>query len=331
MPASSKRALLRRIFKFALCALALGGTPHAAAQGPYPDRPIRLVIPFAPGGETDIFSRTIAGKLGEVLGQQIVLEHRPGATGILGSEYVAKSKPDGYTLIFGTAATHALNLAVFKTLPYHPLRDFEPIAFVGSVPLVLLAHPSMPGTLKEFVALLKANPGKYSYGAAGSSTSHLGIELLKAGAGVSALHIPYKGTGPALQDTVSGQVQFMGGSIGVGLPMVQAGRLRAVAVMARQRMAAAPDVPTFAEAGMPDFEVGTWNVVMAPLGTPKTIVERLNAALNQTLRDPGIRERLTKLGITPVDDSTPAGTAETITREITKWAKAFELSGAKAE
>ena len=331
MLASSHRALLGRIFRFTLFALAVGGATHTAAQGRYPERPIRLVIPFAPGGETDIFSRAIAGKLADVLGQQVVLENRAGATGIVGSEYVAKAKPDGYTLIFGTAATHALNLAVFKTLPYHPLRDFEPIAFVGSVPLVLFVHPSLPGTLKEFIALLKANPGKYSYGAAGSSTSHLGIELLKAGAGVSALHIPYKGTGPALQDTVGGQVQFMGGSIGVGLPMVQAGRLRAVAVMAKQRMAAAPEVPTFAEAGMADFEVGTWNVVMAPLGTPRPIVLRLNAALNETLRDAGIRERLTKLGITPVDDSTPAGTAEIVTREIAKWAKAFELAGGKPE
>ena len=331
MLALVRRALLRRIFGSTLIALAVVGAAPTAAQGRYPERPIRLVIPFAPGGETDIFSRAIAPKLGDVLGQQVVLENRAGATGIVGSEYVAKAKPDGYTLIFGTAATHALNLAVFKTLPYHPLRDFEPIAFVGSVPLVLFVHPSLPATLKEFIALLKANPGKYSYGAAGSSTSHLGIELLKAGAGVSAVHIPYKGTGPALQDTVGGQVQFMGGSIGVGLPMVQAGRLRAVAVMAKQRLAAAPEVPTFAEAGMADFEVGTWNVVMAPLGTPKPIVERLNAALNETLRDPGIRERLTKLGITPVDDSTPASTAETVTREIAKWAKAFELSGAKAE
>jgi len=331
MLASGNRALSRRIFGLMALATALCGGGLAIAQGRYPDRPIRLVIPFAPGGETDIFSRAIAAKLGDVLGQQIVLENRAGATGIVGSEYVAKSKPDGYTLIFGTAATHALNLAVFKTLPYHPLRDFEPIAFVGSVPLVLFVHPSLPATLKEFIALLKANPGKYSYGAAGSSTSHLGIELLKAGAGVSAVHIPYKGSGPALQDTVGGQVQFMGGSIGVGLPMVQAGRLRAVAVMAKQRMAAAPDVPTFTEAGMPDFEVGTWNVVMAPQGTPKPIVERLNAALNETLRDPGIRDRLTKLGITPVDDSTPASTGETITREIAKWARAFELTGGKPE
>ena len=322
---------LRRVLNLLAIGFALCCASGASAQGRYPDRPIRLVIPFAPGGETDIFSRAIAVRLGEVLGQQIVLENRAGATGIVGTDFVAKSRADGYTLIFGTAATHALNLSVFKTLPYHPLRDFEPIAFIGSVPLVLFAHPSMPATLKEFIALLKANPGKYSYGAAGSSTSHLGVELLKAGAGVSAVHVPYKGTGPALQDTIGGQVQFMGGSIGVGWPMVQAGRLRAIAVMARARMAAAPEVPTFAEAGMADFEVGTWNVVMAPLGTPKAIVERVNAALNEVLRDPGIRERLTRLGITPVDDSTPASTADTVTREIAKWAKAFELAGGKAE
>lgn len=328
---SGIRAQARRVFRLLAMALALCASGGAAAQSPYPDRPIRVVIPFAPGGETDIFSRAIGGKLGEVLGQPIVQENRPGATGAVASEFVAKSKPDGYTLIFGTAATHALNLAVFKNLPYHPLRDFEPIAFVGSVPLVLFVHPSMPSNLKDFLALLKANPGKYSYGAAGSSTSHLGIELLKAAAGVTAVHVPYKGTGPALQDTVSGQVQFMGGSIGVGFPMVQAGRVRAVAVMARQRLAAAPEVPTFAQAGMPDFEVGTWNVVMAPLGTPKPIVERLNAAINEVLRDPGVGERLTKLGITPVADSTPASTADTIAREIRKWAKAVEVSGTKPE
>ncbi|MBI3374073.1 MAG: tripartite tricarboxylate transporter substrate binding protein [Betaproteobacteria bacterium] len=319
------------MIRFLTIALALCVTTGAMAQGSYPDRPIRLVIPFAPGGETDIFARTLSGKLGEVLAQQVVLENRPGATGIVGSEFVAKSNPNGYTLIFGTAATHALNLAVFKHLPYHPLRDFEPVAFVGSVPLVLFVHPSMPSSLGDFIALLKANPGKYSYGAAGSSTSHLGIELLKAAAGVSAVHVPYKGTGPALQDTVGGQVQFMTASIGVGLPMVQGGRLRVVAVMARQRLAGAPEVPTFAEAGMPGLEVGTWNVVMAPRGTPKPIVERLNTAINEVMRDPGIRERLTKLGIAPVDDSTPASTAETITLEIAKFAKAFEIAGGKAE
>ena len=302
----------------------------ASAQEDFPSKPIRMVVPFAPGGETDIFCRAIAQRLGEVLGQNIIVDNRAGATGIVGSEHVARSAPDGYTLIFGTAATHALNVAVFKTLPYHPLRDFEPVAFVGSVPLVVFTHPSMPSNLREFIAELKANPGKYSYGAAGSSTSHLGIELLKNAAGFNAVHVPYKGTGPALQDTVSGQVQFMGGSIGVGLPMLQAGRVHALGVMGRQRMSSAPNVPTFAEAGMP-MEVGTWNVVMAPRGTPRPVVERLNAAINKVLGEAPIRAKLDTYGITPVADSTPASTAAHIHREIVRWGEAFKLSGAQQQ
>ena len=330
------RASMRALgAKWLMAVAAAGATlaaPGAGAQeAPYPNRPIRMVVPFAPGGETDIFCRAIAPRLGEVLGQTIVVDNRAGATGIVGTDSVAKAKPDGYTLIFGTAATHALNMSVFKSLPYHPVKDFAPIAFIGTVPIVLFAHPSMPDNLKDFVALLKANPDKYSYGAAGSSTSHLGVELFKNAAGFSAVHVPYKGTGPALQDMVAGQVQFMGGSIGVGLPMVQAGRLRALGVMGAARMSSAPNVPTFAEAGVPGLEVGTWNVVMAPLGTPVPIVDRLNAAINQVLREPAIRAKLDALGITPVDDSTPASTAQRVDSEIVRWAKAFKLSGATPE
>lgn len=321
-------AFVARLLAPAVLALAAAG---AHAQDPYPGRPVRMVVPFAPGGETDLFCRAIAPRLGEVLGQPIVVDNRPGATGIVGTDFVAKSRPDGYTLIFGTAATHALNVSVFRSLPYHPVKDFEPIAFIGSVPLVLYAHPSMPDTLKDFVALLKANPGKYSYGAAGSSTSHLGVELFKNVAGVQATHVPYKGTGPAMQDTAGGQVQFVTGSIGVGLPMVQSGKLRALGVMGPSRLAAAPDVPTFAEGGLPGLDVGTWNVVMAPSGTPRAIVDRLNAALNQVLGEPAIRARLEALGIAPIADSTPAGTAERVTREIATWRRAFELSGARPE
>lgn len=322
------RSSIARLLAAAVTAFTVVGV---SAQDAFPSKPIRMVVPFAPGGETDIFCRAIAQRLGEVLGQNVVVDNRAGATGIVGSEHVARSAPDGYTLIFGTAATHALNMAVFKTLPYHPLKDFEPVAYVGSVPLVLFTHPSMPDTLRGFVAELKANPGKYSYGAAGSSTSHLGIELFKNAAGVTAVHVPYKGTGPALQDTVAGQVQFMGASIGVGLSMLQVGRVRALGVMGDKRMSAAPQVPTFAEAGMPDMVVGTWNVVMAPRGTPKPIVDRLNAAINQVLREDAIRTRLDGYGITPVADSTPASTAAHIDREIARWGTAFRLSGAQQQ
>jgi tripartite-type tricarboxylate transporter receptor subunit TctC len=319
------RSRLARLLAAALPAFVVAGV---SAQETFPVKPIRMVVPFAPGGETDLFCRAIAQRLGEVLGQNVIVDNRAGATGIVGSEHVARSAPDGYTLIFGTAATHALNVAVFKTLPYHPMKDFEPVAYVGSVPLVLFTHPSMPDSLKGFVAELKSHPGKYSYGAAGSSTSHLGIEIFKNAAGVSAVHVPYKGTGPALQDTVAGQVQFMGASIGVGLPMLQTGRVRALGVMGDKRMTSAPDVPTFAEAGMPDMVVGTWNVVMAPRGTPRPVVERLNAALNQVLREDAIRTKLDGFGITPVADSTPASTAAHIESEIARWGKAFKMSGA---
>jgi tripartite-type tricarboxylate transporter receptor subunit TctC len=320
-----------RLARLLACTLPLWMVGESIAQDAYPVRPIRLVVPFAPGGETDIFARAISARLGEVLGQNVVVDNRAGATGIVGSEFVAKSPPDGYTLIFGTAATHALNVSVFKSLPYHPLKDFEPVAFVGSVPIVLFANPSMPAQLKDFVALLKANPGKYSYGAAGSSTSHLGMVIFMSAAGVQAVHVPYKGSGPALQDVAAGQVQFMAASIGVGASLMQAGKVRALGVMADRRLTAAPDLPTFIESGMPDMVIGTWNVVMAPKGTPRQVVDRLNAALNQVLREPAIRARLDGYGITPVDDSTPASTAARIESEISRWGTAFRLSGAAQE
>lgn len=322
--------LTRRLLCTGLAATILAAPMALHAQESFPERPIRMVIPFAPGGETDIFARALAPKLGEVLGQPVVIENRPGATGIVASEQVARAQPDGYTLIFGTAATHALNLSVFKSLPYHPLKDFQPVAFVGTVPLVLFALPTMPDNLKDFIAQLKANPGKYSYGAAGASTSHLGVELFKNAAAVSAVHIAYKGTGPALQDLLGGQIQFMGASIGVGKAMLEAGRIRALAVMSAERLAGAPSIPTASEAGLP-LEVGTWNVVMAPAGTPAPIVGKLNQALNQVLADPAIRERLTSLGITPVGDSTPESTAVRMASEIDKWARAFEISGAEKQ
>lgn len=310
-----------------LAALAWAMPAPGWAQDSFPNRPITIVIPFGPGGETDIFARSLSTDLGEVLGQPIVVVNRPGATGVVASESVARSSPDGYTLLFGTAATHALNLSVFKKLPYDPQKDFEPIAFVGSVPLVLLANPSMAANASDFIAQLKQEPDKYFYGSAGVSTSYLGIELFKNAAGISARHVPYKGTGEAIQGLVAGQVQFMGGSLGSSQALVKAGRLRALAVMSSKRLAAAPEIPTLAEAASLPLEVGTWNVVVAPAGTPRPIVARLNAALNEVLRRPAVVERLSRSGISPVADSTPASTGEAIAREIAKWREAFKLAG----
>ena len=320
-----------RLLALLLAALAWVTPALGWAQNAFPNRPITVVIPFGPGGETDIFARSLSVELGEVLGQPIVVVNRPGATGVVASESVARSNPDGYTLLFGTAATHALNVSVFKKLPYDPQKDFEPIAFVGSVPLVLLANPSMPANARDFIAQLKGDPDKYFYGSAGVSTSYLGIELFKNAAGISARHVPYKGTGEAIQGLVAGQVQFMGGSLGTAQALVKAGRLRALAVMSNKRLAAAPEIPTLAEAASLPLDVGTWNVVVAPAGTPKAIVERLNAALNEVLRRPAVAERLSRSGISPVADSTPASTAQVIASEITKWREAFKLAGLQPE
>lgn len=320
-----------RLLAFFLAALAWVTPALSWAQNAFPNRPITVVIPFGPGGETDIFARSLSAELGEVLGQPIVVVNKPGATGVVASAFVARSNPDGYTLIFGTAATHALNLSTFKNLPYDPQKDFEPVAFVGSVPLVLFANPSMPANALDFIALLKASPDKYFYGSAGISTSYLGIELFKNMAGVSAGNVPYKGTGEAVQGLVGGQVQFIGGSLGAGQALVNAGKLRAIAVMSNKRLTAAPEIPTLVEATSLSLDVGTWNVVMAPAKTPKPIVDRLNAALNEVLRRPAVVDRLSQSGISAVADSTPASTAQMISSEIVKWRTAFKLSGVKPE
>lgn len=322
-----------RIFTATLAVVCMAlACSSAGAQERYPSRPVKLVVPFPPGGPTDVFGRLVAAKLSGVVGQQVVVDNRPGASGIVGTEHVAKSQPDGYTLLFGTAATHAINVKLYKNLPYDPLKDFELIAFVGVVPQVLLVHPSLPGDLKELLALLKANPRKYTYGSAGSgTTTHLSMELLKSAANVSALHVPYKGSGPALNDVIGGQIHFMFESFGTALQHIKSGRLKAVAVANKQRSTAAPEVPTFEEAGLPGFEAATWNIVAAPAGTPTAIVERLNRATNEVMRDPEIKKRLFGIGIQGVDDSTPATTVETVRREMLKWAKAVEISGAKID
>jgi tripartite-type tricarboxylate transporter receptor subunit TctC len=326
--------LLSTRLRLLICALAVATVAPTPgwAQTTFPSRPITLVVPFGPGGETDIFARALSIEMGEVLGQPIVVLNKPGATGIVASEFVARSQPDGYTILFGTAATHALNVSVFKKLPYDPQKDFEPVALVGSVPLVLLAHPSMPADTKEFIAQLKKNPEQYFYGSAGVSTSFLGIEMFKNAAGLSSVqHVPYKGTGEAIQGLVAGQVQFIGGSIGTAQALVKAGKLRALAVMSSKRLAAAPEIPTLAEAASLPLEVGTWNVAAAPTGTPKPVVDRLNGAFNEVLRRPAVVERLTRLGISPIADSTPASTAQFIASEIVKWRAAFKLAGLQAE
>ena len=320
--------LTRRVLAAGL-ALMLTCAP-ALAQSP--DKPVKLVVPFPPGGPTDVFARVLSVALGEQLGQQVVIENKGGAGGTVGTEQVAKSRPDGYTLLFGTAATHGINVSLYNQLPYDPLKDFELVALAGLVPMVLLVPPEQPRTLPELIAKLKAEKGKSSYASSGNgTTNHLAGELFKTRAGIEATHVPYRGSGPALQDLMGGRVTFMFDSFGTSLEQIKAGKLYAVVIMADKRSQARPDVPTAAEAGLADFVGGTWNIVAVPAGTPKPIVDRLNAAINKALVSSAVAERLQQLGIEAVTDSTPASTRAFVTAEIAKWRDVIRAAGAKVD
>jgi len=322
----------RRGLIFGAALLLAGAGAMAQAPAKYPDKPIRLVVPFPPGGPTDVFARLLAAGLPEQLGQQVAIENKAGAGGTVGSDMVAKSKPDGYTLLFGTAATHGINVSLYRDLPYHPVKDFELVALTGTVPMVLLVPPDQPRTLAELIARLKAEPGKWSYASSGNgTTNHLASELLKRRLGLDIVHVPYRGSGPALQDLMAGRVAFMFDSFGTSLELIKAGKLYALAVMADRRSEVRPEVLTSAEAGLPDFTGGTWNVLAAPAGTPREIVDRLNVAVNKTLKDTAVHERLRQLGIEMVDDSTPAATRAFVEAEIIKWREVVQLAGAKVD
>jgi tripartite-type tricarboxylate transporter receptor subunit TctC len=312
-------------------ALALLSCARASAAE-YPDRPIKLVVPFPPGGPTDVVGRLVAAKLTETIGQQVLIDNKGGAGGNVGTDVVANSKPDGYTLLLGTAATHAINISLYQHLEYDPVKDFEPIALTGINPMVLLVPPQMPATAKDLIAKLQAEPGKWSYGSSGNgTTNHLAGELFKKKVGIDVMHVPYRGSGPALQDLLGGRLAFMFDSFGTSLEYIKAGKLRALGVMAVQRSPADPEVPTMAEAGLPDFVGATWNVVVAPAGTPVRIINKLNAAVNKALKDPTTAERLKRAGIDVVDDSTPASTAAFIASEIAKWRDVVKLAGATVD
>lgn len=312
-------------------AASILGARSAGAAG-YPERPIRLVVPFPPGGPTDVFARVLSGRLSEELGQQVVVENKAGAGGNVGTEAVSTARADGYTLLFGTAATHGINVSLYQKLAYDPVRDFEPIALVGTVPMAFVTHPSMPHTALGLIAKLKAEPGKWSYGSSGNgTTNHLAGELLKKRYGLDVQHVPYRGTAPASQDLMAGRLAFMFESFSTSGELVRNGRLVALGVMSNTRSVASPDVPTMAEAGVPDFVGGTWNVVVAPAGTPAAVVDQLNAAVNRTIRFPAVADRLRGLGIDAVPDSTPASTRDFIQAEIVKWRELVLLAGAKVD
>ncbi|WP_018429097.1 tripartite tricarboxylate transporter substrate binding protein [Hoeflea sp. 108] len=298
----------------------LAMAPGAGAQQ-FPDRPVTLVIPFAAGGSTDVVGRIIAQKMSDDLGQQVVVENVAGAGGNIGADRVARADPDGYTILMGTVATHALNPLILKTKPYDPEKDFAPVSLLVVVPNVLVVNPALPAkNVEELIALLKADPEKYSYASSGNGTPlHLSGELFKAMAGVNIQHIPYKGAGPALNDVVGNQVPIMFDNLPSSSAHIKGGTLRALGVTTAERAASFPDIPTIAESGVPDYETYTWNALFAPAGTPKEVIDRLNASANKAMKDPAVIEKMNGFSARIVG-STPEELAAHVKAELAKWA-----------
>ncbi len=298
----------------------------------YPSRPIRLVVPFPAAGTTDILAREVGQRLSATFGQSVVIDNRPGAGGNIGSDLVAKSAPDGYTLLMGTVGTHAINPNLYAKMPYDHLKDFVPVVLVASVPNVLEVTPSLPvHSVADLIRLAKAKPGQINFASSGSGTSiHLSGELFKAMAGVDMTHVPYKGSAPALTDLIGGQVQVMFDNLPSSLPQIKAGKLRAIAVTSAQRAPALPDIPTIAESGLPGFEATSWFGILAPAGTSPAIVARINADVNQWLQSPEAKEKLLAQGAAAAGGS-PEQFGAYIRAETEKWAKVVKASGARVD
>ena len=314
-----------------LAASILGCAFGAAVAQPYPAKPVRWVSPWPPGGANDIFSRAIAQKLAEAFGQPVVVENRPGAAGAIGTEAVAKAPADGYVLTLGSSPTHAIAPSLNPNLPYDPLRDFEAVTLVAVVPNVLVVNPSLPVTsVRELIALAKQRPGTLNFASAGNGTSqHLSAELFKVMAGVNMVHIPYKGTAPALAELLAGQVQLAFDNIPALLPHIQAGRLRALAVTPATRSVSLPDLPTVAEAGLPGYDASVWFGVFVPAGTPRPVVQRLHAEIARALAAPDLKGRMAAMGA-EVSGMGPDEFREFWRKEIPKWAgvvKAADIKG----
>ena len=299
----------------------------ALAQSTFPNRPITMVVPFAAGGSTDVVARIIAQKMSEGLGQQVVVENVAGAGGNVGAARIAKGEPDGYQILMGTVATHALNPLMLKRKPYDPATDFAPISLLAVVPNVLIINPSLPAkTVPELIALLKANPNKYNYASSGIGTPlHLSGELFKSLARVEMQHIPYRGSGPALNDVVAGVVPIQFDNLPSASSFIQAGTLKALGVTIKDRAPSFPDVPTIAES-LPGYETYTWNALFAPKGTPKEIVDRLNAEAVKAVKDPGVGERM-KVFSAAVVGSTPEALGEHVKAEIETWTPVVKEAG----
>ena len=305
---------------------------NALAQAEWPNRPIKWVVPFAPGGPTDAISRVLSLRLAESLGQAVTVDNRAGASGAIGSELVARAAPDGYTIVFGTQSTHASNLVFFPNMAFDPIRDFQPLTLVGSSCLALIVPPGVSATTpRELVEFIARQDGAASYGtAAAGSSQHVAAELLLRSSKVKAIHVPYKGSGAAIPDLLGGRLTFMFDNLPSSLPLARSGKVRALAQTCAKRSPAAPDIPTMAESGLPGFEVASWYGLLAPAGTPREIITRLHAEVVKAVASPEVRERFQSFGAEPVGSS-PEEFATQIKNDIAKWAKVAKTANVRAD
>jgi tripartite-type tricarboxylate transporter receptor subunit TctC len=319
------------ILRCALAALFVAAAGTASAQG-YPNKPVRMIVGFPPGGGTDVVARVIGQKLSEWWGQAVAVENRPGATGTIGADAVAKSAADGYTLIMGHVNSHAIAPNLFAKLPYDPIKDFAAVSYVGYVPNVLAVHPSVPAkSVKELIALAKSKPGQLNYASSGNgSTQHLAGEMFKQLTGVEIVHVPYKGSGDAIKDLLGGVVSMNFDTMPPVLPHIQAGKLRGLAISTPKRLSQLADVPTFEEEGIKGFDVTNWYGVMAPGGTPREIVTKLSADINKAMQVPEVRSRLEAVG-TQLNEQSPAQFETFMKAEVAKYAKLVKAANIRIE
>lgn len=323
---------ITKYFAVLSCVAAIAGTSTAHAQDKWPSKPITYVVPFAAGGTTDVLARLIGSKLGPALGTTIVVDNKPGAGGNIGSDFVAKAAPDGHTILGGTISSHAINVSLYPNMPYDPIKSFQPIALIGTLPNVLVVNASSPHkTLADVIAAARAKPEALNFGSSGNGTSqHLSGELFQSMTNAKMLHIPYKGSAPAMQALLGQQVDLVFENILAAVPLVQSGKVRALAVTSATRAGSLPDVPTLAEAGLPGYEIVSWQAVFAPAGTPQAVVQRLSSEIGKIIREPEVTARLAGLGVEP-SGAGPAELGALQKSEVEKWARLIKASNIKVE
>ena len=321
---------MKRLSTMLCTAAALAAFSAAAYAQSYPSKPIRMVVPFAAGGPTDVYARSVGQELSRILGQPVIVDNKPGAGGNLGADFVAKSAPDGYNIVLGAVGAFAVNMTLYPKMPYDVLRDFAPVSLIAIVPMMLVVNPALPvKTPRDLVELAKARPGQLTYGSAGNGTSvHMSTEMFKALTGIDMVHVPYKGVAPAMTDLIGGQLQLMFSDATSAIPHAKSGKVRPVAVT--RRIEVMPEIPTFAELGYAGYDPTVWYGVFAPAGTPRDIVVKLNGAIAKALQAPEVRERLISQGANPVSNSPEEFTAF-VRDEIARWGKVVKASGARVD